>query len=228
MLEVAGSSLTLIASAGNGTTLQGPAIGGSLALVNFTLDTNVLRFGPVGNFDSSDGPASVILINATQVATVSVGSGALIAHAIIPFGTPQAGGWAATADDWFGAIGDYDGDGKDEALVVGPWGIAIFRLFFGAQATLAYFANGAAIGGWTLDTSVDQFGPVGDYDGDGKAECLIRNTTGFALLKFEGSRLTASGKTTVGTIIAGWRCGTMDRMGPAADFNGDHRTELLV
>jgi hypothetical protein len=226
VLKASGSSLTSVAMAANGTVLQGPEISGTNS-VSFTIDTSVLRIGPVGNFDG-DGKHSVIAVGSNAIGTLSVGNGSFIVRAAIPFGTAQAGGWQPTADDWFGAVGDYDGDGKDEVLVTGPWGIAIFRFCQAAQATLAYVGNNGTIGGWKLNTATDQFGPVGDFDGDGKPECLIRNTSGFALLKLSGGALTTVGQTAVGSDIDGWRCGSDDRLGPAADFNGDRRAELLV
>src|ERR1700735_2832720 len=226
VLKASGSSLTSVAMAANGTVLQGPEIGGTNS-VSFTIDTSVLRIGLVGNFDG-DGKHSVIAVGSNAIGTLSVGNGSFIVRAAIPFGTAEAGGWQPTADDWFGAVGDYDGDGKDEALVTGPWGIAVFRFCQAAQATLAYVGNNGTIGAWKLNTATDQFGPVGDFDGDGKPECLIRNTSGFALLKLSGGALTTVGQTAVGSDIDGWRCGSDDRLGPAADFNGDRRAELLV
>ena len=44
-------------------------------------------------------------------------------------------------------------------------------------------ANGTAIGSWTLNTAENQFGPMGDYDGDGAVELMVTSATGLAVLK---------------------------------------------
>jgi hypothetical protein len=221
------AQLTSIGMAGNGTVLQGPEVGGdNYNFVAFPIDSNSMRFGPVGRFDG--GNQSVIGINANAIATLGVANGNVVANAVIPFNTAQSGGWQPSADDWFGAVADYDGDGTDEVLVVGAWGIAFVRLSHAAPATLALATAGQTLGGWTFDPTVDQFGPVGDFDGDGKPECFVRNAAGFALLKFVNGALTTIGAVTFGGWIGGWRTGSGDRHGPAADFNGDRRAELLI
>ncbi len=60
VLKASGSSLTSVAMAANGKVLQGPEIGGTNS-VSFTIDTSVLRIGPVGNFDG-DGKHSVVAV----------------------------------------------------------------------------------------------------------------------------------------------------------------------
>jgi hypothetical protein len=38
--------------------------------------------------------------------------------------------------------------------------------------------NGTRFGGWLLNTADNRFGPVGDFDGDGKTELLVYGLSG--------------------------------------------------
>ena len=47
---------------------------------------------------------------------------------LAPNGT-RFGGWLLnTADNYFGTVVDFDGDGRDEIVVTSPWGIGILKL----------------------------------------------------------------------------------------------------
>ena len=52
----------------------------------------------------------------------------MAAPMMAPNGT-RFGGWLLnTADNSFGPVGDFDGDGHAEILVTSPWGIGVFKL----------------------------------------------------------------------------------------------------
>jgi hypothetical protein len=43
--------------------------------------------------------------------------------------------------------------------------------------------NGARFGGWLLGTTVNQFGPAGDFNGDGADEVFVTSPWGIGILK---------------------------------------------
>ncbi len=150
-----------------------------------------------------------------------------------PNGT-RFGGWLLnTADNVFGPVGDFDGDGLDEILVRSPWGIGLLKLVpSGSGFTLRPLmmaANGTRFGGWLLNTADNRFGPVGDFDGDGREEIVISSPWGIGVLKLSGSSLTAPMMAPNGTRFGGWLLNTADNwFGPAGDFDRDGRQEFAI
>jgi acyl-CoA hydrolase len=89
--------------------------------------------------------------------------------------------------------------------------------------------NGTRFGGWLLNTADNHFGPPADYDGDGRAECLVVSPWGIGILEQAGTTMAAPMMQPNGTRFGGWLLNTGDNaFGPAADFDGDGRAELLV
>jgi hypothetical protein len=73
------------------------------------------------------------------------------------------GGWLLdTADNTFGPVGDFDGDGRAggraEILVTSPWGVGMFKLSGTTFSTPMMQPNGTRFGGWLLDTADDDLG----------------------------------------------------------------------
>ena len=69
-----------------------------------------------------------------------------------PNGT-RLGNWLLnTADNRFGPVAYYDGDGHSEILVNSPWGLGILKLEGGSpDAAHEMQANGTRLGDWVLD-----------------------------------------------------------------------------
>ena len=75
-----------------------------------------------------------------------------------PNGT-RFGGWLLnTADNYFDMVGDYDGDGHFEILVISPWGVGILKLSGGTFTVPMMAPNGTRFGGWLLNTADNRFG----------------------------------------------------------------------
>ncbi|KAK5651439.1 hypothetical protein OQA88_12446 [Cercophora sp. LCS_1] len=149
---------------------------------------------------------------------------------------PAACGWASRT-------GDFDGDGVAEFLVTGPeGGVALLKKYERDNIfwPKAHESNDSVLdGGWRLDTTDNTFGPVADFDGDGRAEVFVSSPLGgVAILKFvpddDSPTLAASAKLASGPTAAAAGGGkwTLDMasnsFGPAGDFDGDGKAELLV
>ena len=87
--------------------------------------------------------------------------------------------------------------------------------------------NGTRFGGWLLNTADNNFGPAGDFDGDGRAEILVTSPWGIGILKLDGNTFTAPMMQPNGTRFGGWLLNTADNeFGPAADYDGDGSAEI--
>jgi hypothetical protein len=140
------------------------------------------------------------------------------------------GGWLLyTADNVIGPAGDFDGDGQAEILVTSPWGIGVFKMSGGTISVPMMAPNGTRFGGWLLNTRDNTFGPVGDFDGDGKMEIVVTSPWGCGLFKLSGGTFTVPMMAPNGTRFGGWLLNTADnRLGTGADYDGDGRAEILI
>ncbi len=217
ILEQAGASMAAPTMQPNGTRFGG-----------WLLNTADNSFGPVGDFDG-DGRAE-ILVSSPWGLGVLEQTGTTMGVPMMAANGTRFGGWLLnTADNSFGAVGDFDGDGKDEILVTSPWGIGILKLSGSTMEVPMMAANGTRFGGWLLNTADNSFGPVGDFDGDGKDEILVTSPWGIGILKLSGSTMAAPMMAANGTRLGGWLLNTSDnRLGSAADYDGDSRAEILV
>jgi hypothetical protein len=119
-----------------------------------------------------------------------------------------------------GTVADVDGDGRDEILVGSSWGIGILKKKNDSMTTIAIVANGTRLGEWALDTNHDRFGPVADFDGDGRDEIFVTSPWGAGILKYE-----AGGWKTLMTCANGTALGggasldtKTDQFGPVFDY----------
>ena len=100
-----------------------------------------------------------------------------------PNGT-RFGGWLLnTADNQFGPVADFDGDGRAEIFITSPWGIGILKWSGTTLISPMMAANGTRFGGWLLNSLDNRFGPVADFDGDGRAEILVASPWGIGIIK---------------------------------------------
>jgi subtilisin family serine protease len=192
------------------------------------LNTVDNRFPQTGDFDG-DGRAEMLVTSPWGVGVLELSGGTYRAPMLKPNGT-RFGGWLLnTADNWFGPVGDFDGDGRVEILVRSPWGIALLKLSGSTFVTVLIAANGTRFGGWLLNTADNWFGPVGDFDGDGRDELLVQSPWGIGLLKLSGATFASPVMAPNGTRFGGWLLNTADNwFGPVGDLDGDGRDEVVV
>lgn len=217
VLQRAGSGYGAVMLEPNGTRFGG-----------WLLNTNDNLFGPAGRFHG--GPRSELLVTSPWGIGILRLQGATFANPLIQRNGTRFDGWLLnTVDNRFGPVGDFDGDGKQELLVTSPWGIGLLAAHGGTFDARVIRPNGTRFDGWLLNTRDNRFGPVGDFDGDGKDEVLVRSPWGIGLLALEGDTFRAKVIRPNGTRFGGWLLNTNDnRFHAAADFEGAGRDSLFV
>jgi hypothetical protein len=217
ILELSGSSLTAPSMQPNGTRFGG-----------WLLNTADNRFDLMGDLDG-DGRVEMLVSSPWGIGVLEQAGSSFGSPMLAPNGT-RFGGWLLnTVDNRFGPVGDFDGDGRDEFVVTSPWGIGIMKLSGSTLQVPMMAPNGTRFGGWLLNTADNRFGPVGDFDGDGRDEIVVTSPWGIGIMKLSGSTLQVPMMAPNGTRFGGWLLNTADNhLGTPADFDGDGRDELLI
>ncbi|MET3907538.1 hypothetical protein ABID59_001879 [Bradyrhizobium sp. S3.3.6] len=147
------------------------------------------QFEGTGDFNG-DGKTDLLLLNPTTngVAIWEMNGTQVMAN-------PQIGTINAAAGWHFADIGDFNGDGKTDLLLLNNTngGVAIWQMN-GTQLT----AN-PQIG--VMDPGFQYVGK-GDYNGDGKTDLLFENNTTHALSVWEMNGTQVEAKAQIGTINA--------------------------
>jgi len=221
-LKFKNGAVTHLAMAPNGTRFDG-----------WLLNTVDNRFPQKGDFEG-DRRSELLVTSPWGIGVLRRYRTTYRGVMLAPNGT-RFGGWLLnTADNAFGPVGDFDGDGRKEILVRSPWGIGLLKLTnnpgpaytFGP---LVMARNGTRFGGWLLNTTDNQFGPVGDFNGDGRDELLISSPWGLGMLKLSGSTFDAVMMAPNGARFGGWLLNTADNwLGPVGDFNRDGSDEFVI
>ncbi len=151
------------------------------------------------------------------------------ANMLRPNGT-RFGGWLLnTADNRFGPAGDFDGDGADEVFVSSPWGIGVFKYGSGTFSVPFMAPNGTRFGGWLLNTADNKFGPVGDFDNDGRDEIFVSSPWGIGIFNIDGATVTVPAMRPNGSRFDGWLLNTRDnRFGPVGDLDANGIDDIVV
>jgi Fungalysin metallopeptidase (M36)/FG-GAP-like repeat len=215
--KLSGSTMTATTMSPNGTRFGG-----------WLLNTRDNDMGPAADYDG-DGVAEVLVSSPWGVGVWKLSGATLTAPMLAPNGT-RFGGWLLnTADNTFGPVCDLDGDGHAEIVVSSPWGVGVWKLAGTTFSTPMMAANGTRFGGWLLNTADNTIGPVGDFDGDGKAEILVSSPWGVGVWKLAGGTFNVLMMAPNGTRFGGWLLNTLDnKLGPVADYDGDGKAEIFV
>ena len=190
--------------------------------------------GNLNTDHDGDRLAEIPVTSPWGIGTLKVRSGSISHIAMAPNGRRFNGWLLNTADNRFPQKGNFIGSRKSELLVTSPWGLGVLQRFRSTYRALMLARNGTRFGGWLLNTNDNEFGPVGDFDGDRREEILVRSPWGIGVLK-----LTAGPSRTYnfqplmmaanGTRFGDWLLNTTDNLlGPVGDFDGDGRDEIII
>ncbi len=196
---------------------------------DWLLNTMDNTFGPAANYDIENEREELLITSPWGVGILKQEGNTFTNPLIRPNGT-RFGGWLLnTVDNRFGPVGDFDGDGQDEILITSPWGIGILKLDGDTFTNPLIHPNGTRFGDWLLNTNSNKFGPVADFDGDGRDEIFVTSPWGIGILKFNDNTFSNPLIKPNGTRFGGWLLNTADNIfGPTARFDTDLREELLV
>ncbi len=162
-----------------------------------------------GDFDG-DGRSEIPVTSPWGIGILELSGDSLSAATMAPNGT-RFGEWLLnTVDNRFDMVGDFDGDGRDEILVASPWGIGVLKQSGSRLDAVMLAPNGTRFGEWLLNTADNRFGPVGDFDGDGRDEILVTSPWGIGVLKLSGSTFAVPMMAPNGTRFGGWLLNTAD------------------
>jgi hypothetical protein len=187
------------------------------------------RVGPTLDFDG-DGKTEMFTMQTNYYSLIGYDGIRLTAKTGLPSGATVGEHAFASSNTLFGPIGDFDGDGSDEIMMISAVHLLSLVEFDGKSFTVAAEAGwGTTFGDWKLDPDFDAFGPVGDFDGDGSMELVDLSRWGIIILKVKNKKIVpiigAANGTKFGDRLFDARS---DRIGPAADVNGDGKAELLI
>jgi hypothetical protein len=131
------------------------------------------------------------------------------------------------------AIGDVDGDGRDEFVITSDWGIGILKYDGHHFRALLVAARDTWFGGWRYDASVntgrDRIMGARDFAGSGKSEIMIWSSWGITTLEYTGGSLSPSRIHPNGTRLGGWLLNTSDnRYCGCGQFDADYKNDMVV
>jgi hypothetical protein len=199
------------------TSLQTVTFGGSPATPNSSWNV-----AGIGDFNG-DGKDDVLWRNTNGSLVDWTMNGSQVAASQ----QVTLGGGAATPDSsWSVAgIGDFSGDGKADVLWRNTNGSLIDWTMNGSQiaSVQAVTLGGSAA---TPDSSWSVAG-IGDFNGDGKADVLWRNTNGTLIdWTMNGSQITNEQQVTFGgspvSLSSSWQIAQI------GDFNGSGASDILL
>jgi hypothetical protein len=174
VLKFDGTALTSVVMIPNGTILAGGA-----------LNTRGDSFGPLVNVGNiTDG---IFYANTQGVGLLVLSGGALTLSNFYNYDEPIGAStqWAFQTDNRFGPVGDFDGDGVNEIVVMSNSALGIVK--FAAEWTpIVVVGNGEALpGGWRVDTTNNQFFAGGADGGQLIDPLMVVSPWGVGILQYQ-------------------------------------------
>lgn len=139
------------------------------------------------------------------------------------------GSWHYGTSNTVEGIGDISGDGRDDFVIRSSWGIGVIGLNASGNFTLHYARPfNSYVGSYYL-RSGDTVAGVGDFNGDGDAEILMRGSTGtIGALYLYGSSMYSMNTWSPGTWVGSWNHGSLDTIEGVGDLDGDGKVEFVI
>jgi hypothetical protein len=173
----------------------------------------------ISDFDG-DGRAEILITSAWGLGILKLEENHLISIATYSNGTDLNGYILNTRTSRIVADGNFEGDVRSLIALADDTGIHILKLDHDNLRQTANLRNGERAGEWLLNTADNNFGPVGDFDGDGRAEFIVRSPWGLAILGLEGDIFRCLAIHRYGTLIGDWTIEHTDHIVGVGNFGG--------
>lgn len=138
------------------------------------------------------------------------------------------GGWHYGSSNEVVGTGDFDGDGNEEALVMSGWGMGILgRSGSGALVSEAMHPVGQWIGSWNFG-GTETIEAVGDFDGDGVDEFVIRSAWGLGIMQKSGNGFSLVWARSFNNWVGSYFLRSGDEVIGSGRFQSASRDDLLI
>lgn len=217
VLAATGNTFNSLMLAPNGTQF-----GGWL----FNSRQNIIH--SVADFDG-DGRAEILITSDWGIGILKLQTSQLTSIAMHANGSNLNGYNLNTKTAKVAAVGDLAGDRRACIVMADGDGLHVLQLSDGALVQIAGLQNGQHAGGWLLNTGDNLFGPVGDLDGDGRAEIVVTSPWGLGVLGLQGYTFRCPIVHPYGTHLSDWILERNDRVVGVGNFTGSNtKVELLI
>lgn len=192
------------------------------------------RIEGLGDFDG-DGAREVLISSDWGIGLLKQREDTFDAYFAQPTGT-VFGQWVFDrAVNKIAGIGHFSGTTTaghlvDEILITSGWGIGVLAL---SPDTLTLHSraaqpSGTRFGRWRYDAGADRVLAIGDFNGDGRDEILIANSTKIGLLSFTGQSFNCLDQQPFGRLIGNWRLEANDHFAGVGTLIRSGKRQILI
>jgi choice-of-anchor A domain-containing protein len=206
--------------------VAGAASGSAFGTWTYNRTTDVIA--GTGDYDN-DGRQEFLVVNAAGLGILKYDGSRITSVKTASNGT-SLGGWILnTNDNNFYTLNRSNGRSK-RILATSSWGMGVIELSGTSFVGVASAQNGTKWGNWTVSTSGDVVQGIGDFDGDGADDILIKSGTHLGILSL-GTSKTSLMVQPSGTRFGAWPYdGAKDVIRKVADMDTDpqHTADILI
>lgn len=181
----------------------------------------------VGDFDG-DGDEEMLMRDSIYgLGIMGYASGRFTAQARVPFDT-NLGGYRVRSDVEVLGVADFDGDGADEIVVRSFDGVAFLEASGAGLRRITHAPWSGRFGSWSLNF-LQEAVAAGDFDGDGRAELVLKDRReGLGFIELGASSAALVRRVPFGRRYGGWVLSASNEIASAGDADGDGDDDLLV
>jgi|GEM_PF-2108681 len=194
---------------------------------NNYLFKNTDRILGKGNIDGSGGDNFILQDPNSWISIVKVNYYNEMKNSILGYSFTTADGFDLT-NAKLKEVGDYNGDGIDDMLMVNGTSMAILTYKAKKWTVLISLRNDDWVGGWRYNVANTIHG-TGDFDNDGRKDILISSPWGIGIIKYNGSQFTTQLALPNGSQFGQWNYNSITQTFKGiADINGDKKSDIIL